>query len=219
MAYGTPSICSMSWSPRWAPRRSPRAFAHGKPGRTPAARTRGRQTPLRSPALSDSADSASGGTSRSGPPRRPRRRLAATGRTCPASRGLSRALLNFASGSSLSLYEVVRVTPRQQPSSRAGQCVQRETKCRRSAAKSRRRPAVEEHHGQVDRVRARTGALPRAPLRQLRPCRSGRHEKTESGCSFTKSTQGEGLAHSRVRVHIEKSRPVAALRFSGWIFG
>ena len=34
--------------------------------------------------------------------------------------GLSRALLNFASGSSLSLYEVVHVTPRQQPSCRAG---------------------------------------------------------------------------------------------------
>ena len=34
--------------------------------------------------------------------------------------GLSRAVLNFASGSSLSLYEVVHVTPRQPPSNRAG---------------------------------------------------------------------------------------------------
>ena len=34
--------------------------------------------------------------------------------------GLSRAVLNFASGSSLSLYEVVHVTPRQQPGCRAG---------------------------------------------------------------------------------------------------
>ena len=38
----------------------------------------------------------------------------------PGNAGLSRALLNFASGSSLSLYEVVHVTPRQPPSSRAG---------------------------------------------------------------------------------------------------